>query len=332
MARIVGQTWIVDRGDGLVAREESRHRLGVGGVPFHADRQGLDAAEGEPTVKRARHRAEGVLCELQFLVKVAAVHDERPAQEVRVAPEVLRRAVDDQVDAEAQRVLQRRRREGVVAHADRVVGLRDHGELPQVGDLHEGVRGRLHPQHLRLRAKGILDVDEVPQVHEGGLDAVPAHDPREDPVDAAVAVIRHYGVIAFLEEGEGRRDRAHAAREAKGLLALLEGREALLERIAGRVVAPPVDVVVLDLLGVRRGHVDRRRDRAGPRVRFLSSVDGLRRKVHRDRRRRSRPPGVKALPQARPARYSITSMRVMIPSSRFSLPTMTAGLPRIKSL
>src|SRR5439155_16394527 len=128
---------------------------------------------------------------------------------------------------------------------------------------------RRHTRWPRDWSSDVCSSDLIMSGYEGGLHSVPAHDPGEDPIDAAVAVIRYHRVIAFLEQGEGRRDRAHAAREAKGLLALLEGREALLERIAGRVVAPPVDVVVLDLLGVRRGHVDRRRDRAGPRVRFL---------------------------------------------------------------
>ena len=240
---------------------------------LHANRQGLDPAEGEPAVERARHGTQGVLGELELLVEVVSVHHKRSAEKVRVTRDVLRRAVNREVNAKRQRILERRGCERVVAHAERVVRLRDHRELSQVHDLHQRVRRRLHPQHPRFRAERVLGIHQVAQVDERRLDPVVVHNPCEHAVDAAIAVVRDDDVVALLEEGEGRRDRAHAARERKSVLCPFEGREAVLERVAGRVRPTRVGVFILFLPGVRGRHVDRGGDRTRTRIRFLSGVN-----------------------------------------------------------
>src|SRR6266566_4159798 len=167
MTWVLRQPGIVDLRDPLVAREDPRHRPRVVAMPFHADRERLDPAEGEPTVERTGDRAERVLGESQLLVQVLAVRDDGSPEEVGMATDVLRRTVDDQVHAQPERVLQRGRPERVVADADRVMGFRDHGELLQVDDLHQRVRRGFHPDHLRFGSEGILHVHQIAEVQEG---------------------------------------------------------------------------------------------------------------------------------------------------------------------
>ena len=165
--------------------------------------------------------------------------------------DVFRRAVDHEVHAETEWILQGGRSEGVVADADRVVGLRDHREFLEVDDFHQRVRRGLHPDHLRLGAECVLHVDEVAEVQEGRFDSVPAHDAGEDPVHPAVAIVRDDCVVSLFQQGEDGRDRAHPTGEGQRLLSLLEGREALLQRVPRRIRAPSVHVLGLRLLRVR---------------------------------------------------------------------------------
>src|SRR5438132_10773335 len=118
MTWVLRQPGIVDVRDPFVAREEPRHRLRVVAMPLHTDRERLDPAEGEPTVERTGDCAERVLGESQLLVQVLAVRDDRSPEEVGMATDVLRRAVDDQIHAQPERVLQRWRPERVVAATD----------------------------------------------------------------------------------------------------------------------------------------------------------------------------------------------------------------------
>jgi len=151
----------------------------------------------------------------------SALSHEGAPEQIRMPADVFRRAMDDQVDAERQWILQCRRRERVVAHADRVVCLGDDGQLPEVDDFHQGVRRGLRPEHPGLRSECVLGVDEVSQVDECRFDPVVAHDPREDAIDPSIAVVRHDDVVSFLQEGEGRRDGAHATRERERVLRAL---------------------------------------------------------------------------------------------------------------
>ena len=217
-------------------------------MPLHADPERLDPAEGEPTVERTGDRTERVLGEFQLLVQVLAVRDDGSPEEVGMATDVLRRAVNDQVHAQPEWVLQRGRPERVVADADRIMSFRDHGELLQVDDFHQRVRRRFHPDHLRFRTERILHVHEVAEVQEGRFDSVSAHDPGEDSIHAPVAVVRDDRMVSLLQEREGRCDGAHPAREGQRTLSRLQSGEALLQRVPRRVRTSSVDVLGLRLL------------------------------------------------------------------------------------
>ena len=105
---------VVDALDRRVRAEEVGDADGVGAVPVHPYAEGLDAAQHEPGVEGAGDRAHRVLVERQQLADLGVGGDERAADHVRVAAEVLRRRVHDDVGAERERLLQVRRRERVV--------------------------------------------------------------------------------------------------------------------------------------------------------------------------------------------------------------------------
>jgi hypothetical protein len=117
---------------------------------------------------------------------------------------------------------------------------------------------------------------------------------------AAVERLRDRDPVTRLEQREEQPGlRGEAAGEPNGAGAALEVREPLLERSHGRIHDPAVDVAVLLQVEVRRrrlrvlehesrGLIDRRRARAGVRIRPLAGVHGprvepelARRLVHR---------------------------------------------------
>ena len=84
-------------------------------MPLHAQREGLEAAQGEERIERAGHRADGVLQKSQPLGELRiSAHHQHAVDDVRVAAEILGARVHDQVEAELERPLQVGSREGVV--------------------------------------------------------------------------------------------------------------------------------------------------------------------------------------------------------------------------
>ena len=77
------------------------------------------------------------------------VHDERAADDVGVAAEVLGGRVHDDIRPERQRLLQRRRRERVVDHDERTRRVPGRSETGDVADVQQRIAGRLDPHDLR---------------------------------------------------------------------------------------------------------------------------------------------------------------------------------------
>ncbi len=100
--------------------EELRDAGCVRAVPVHAYAEGLDAAQDEPGVERAGHRAHRVVVEREVLGECVVRGEQGAADDVRVPAEVLRRRMHDDVRTEGQRLLQVRRRERVVDDQARV--------------------------------------------------------------------------------------------------------------------------------------------------------------------------------------------------------------------
>src|SRR2546430_6202873 len=88
----------MDLRNGFVCLQEFCHGFGVVTMFLHADREGLDPPQREPTVEGARNGAERVLGELELLVEVLPVHHEGAPEQIRMPADVFRRAVDDEID------------------------------------------------------------------------------------------------------------------------------------------------------------------------------------------------------------------------------------------
>ena len=114
VARVVREPGVEDSLDPLVTDEELGDHGRVRAVAVHPDGERLHAAEDEPAVERARHRAERLLEEGELLRDAVVVRPDEAADDVRVATEVLRGRVEHEVCAERERLLQVRAREGVV--------------------------------------------------------------------------------------------------------------------------------------------------------------------------------------------------------------------------
>ena len=114
VAGVLGQARVEHPGHGGVPGEHLGDALGVVAVPLHPHRERLDAAQREPVVERPGHRADRVLGERQLLGELVVAGDERAADDVGVAAEVLGGGVQHDVRAQRERLLQVGRGEGVV--------------------------------------------------------------------------------------------------------------------------------------------------------------------------------------------------------------------------
>ena len=276
---------VVDRGDVGAAAKEGGDRRGVRPVPLHAQVERPQPAQHEEAVERTGDGAHRVLEEAQPLGDGLVRGDGHAQDRVRVAGEVLRRGVEDDVGAVLQRPLERRGREGVVdddqrppAALGRAPG-HDRDRRRDVDDLEVRVRRRLEPdeagplgQRLPQDVRPGREVD-VARVHAG-----PATDPLEVPERAAVDVVADDDLVArSCQLGDRRRDRRPRG-ERDPVRPALERSDRPLQAFARRVLRARVLVPAARLadavLGVRAGLVDRRADRAGQLVGFGAGMDG----------------------------------------------------------
>ena len=111
-----------DPRDVVAGGEERGHGRRVRHVPLDAEVERPEPAQHQEAIERAGHAAHRVLEEPEPLGDRRVAGDRDPEDRVAVAREVLRRRVEDDVRAEVQRTLERRRRERVVDHEERPAG------------------------------------------------------------------------------------------------------------------------------------------------------------------------------------------------------------------
>ena len=243
----------------------------------HAEMERLDAAQHEPGVERTRHRSGGVVNELQARREIIVDHCRHSADHIAVSVQILRCRVKDDVGAEREGLLEKRRGERVVDDEQRLMRVGDLRRGCEIRDLHERIRRRLDEYGLRLRRARILDALHVRRVHVREAEAQMLQQLVEQPERSAVHVRAADNVIAGLEKFHDRVEAAHAARERESMLRPFERSDRALERLTCGILSARVFVSLVlaqPLLHVRRGEIHRRHDRSGQRILPLARVDG----------------------------------------------------------
>jgi hypothetical protein len=258
-------------------------------VPLGPQRQRAEAAQREEAVLRPRNGAHRVLQEAEPAGQVVARRHDDAKDRVAVAGEVLRDGVEDDVRAERERPLERRRGERVVHDDD--------GRFPAGTDVRVGGAGHHRDvRHLQERVGRRLEPDQPGSLVEGGgQDAGPTggevHVPRDDaalpgdlleePVRAAVHIIPDDDLLARLGQLGQRRGRRRTGRERDPERAALQVGDRALQPLAGRVLGARVLVATPrpahPELRIRRGLVDRRADSPRQRIRLAARMDRPRR-------------------------------------------------------
>ena len=232
-------------------------------------------AQDEPAVERARARRRATSAGSAAAPRASSsfVRDEA-ADHVGVAAEVLRRRVDDDVGAELERLLEVRRREGVVDDEQRA------GRVRRLG----GARGCRRCSAAGSTASRPRRARVVVEVRGEVLVELLGRDVRE-AVALRLVDLRGHAVDAAVDVGDQRRrarpgrrgasasSSRRARRRTRCRARRPRGSRGGLERRARRVrdARVVVALVLADrLLHVGRGLVDRRDDRAGRRVGLLA--------------------------------------------------------------
>ena len=217
----------------------------VGARPLQTQVQGAYAAQRQPglqgtgdrTVERPVAGQRG-----EDLVAVLA-HHAGAEDHIAVATQVLGHRMHDQVRAQLEGSLGQGGGEGVVddgQHTSRASGL---DEGLEIGDLEQGVGGRLQPDQVRARegVDGCCGVGEFDGAHGQLAAFLPLLERRQG---AVVGRVRGHDDATDGHQRERCGDRGHPAAEDEGP-ATLEGAQRLLEcRPGGIAVARVVDRTV----------------------------------------------------------------------------------------
>src|SRR5438045_4880118 len=96
--------------------EERGHLAPRRVVLLHSDGERLRPPQHKPRVEGREYRADAVLYELKPFRVLLIIKHNHTADAVRMSVQILRRRMDDDVNAELNRSLKVRRHESVVAH------------------------------------------------------------------------------------------------------------------------------------------------------------------------------------------------------------------------
>ena len=186
-----------------MGREKLHHRMGVGHVALHPERQGLDPLQDQESVLRAHagaeiaqplgprphvegRRAVGLAVDQAVVAGVglghgrefagclpveAAAVDQDAADRDAMAAEPLGRRMQDQIGAALERAAEVGRREGVVDQERQAMVVRDRGDPRDVEHLEAGIADRLAEQKPRLGPDRRGEGGRIARVGEGRGDA-----------------------------------------------------------------------------------------------------------------------------------------------------------------
>ena len=193
--------------------------------------------QGEEAVERALHRADRVLQERDLLGEFGVVADhEHAADHVRMAVEVFRRRMHDQVGAVFEQALQRRRGEGVVDRDQQAALLRDSRDRGDVDDLQQRV-GRVSI-HTSFVLGVIAASNFAGSVMSTKLKSRPAlrRRTRSNGGSCRRRVVHREHVVAAVEQFQQRGGGREPGCEREPAAAAFQTGDAALVGEAGRVV------------------------------------------------------------------------------------------------
>ena len=149
----------------------------------------------------AGHAADRVLQEVQALVQPVVGGDQRAADHVRVAAQVLGGAVVHDVGAQLQRPLAVRAGEGVVDGDDDVARVGQARDGRDIDELEQRIGRALEPDEARALLDGGLDVVDARGVDKRETQADAFEHAVEQAKRAAVDVVAGHDVVAGARTG-----------------------------------------------------------------------------------------------------------------------------------
>jgi len=207
--------------------------------------QGSQAAQCEVTVERCAGNPGRVGPPCQRFVQCRVGGHHRTADHVAVAVDVFGGGMHHDVRAERDRLLQRRRQEGVVDHHLRADRLRRHGDMTDVGDAQQRVAGSFDPHHGRAARQRRAQRAGIVKIDHRQLEPALAGTGAKQTMRAAIAVVRHHQQLARLKQFQHQSDRRHAAGGDYGTGTAFEFAQRLGKQVAGGIAAAGVIVAAL---------------------------------------------------------------------------------------
>ena len=191
----------VDAADERVVLERVGRSRRVFFVALHSEFERFQSAQREPTVERRGNGAGRVLQELDRLEHRGILGESRALNQVGVSGEIFRDAVNDDVGAEFERLLEAGRGEGVVDDHERAAAVREAADRGDVVDEQARIGGRFDPDELRPRGNRGVESGGVGEIELRDDDANRLEDFVEDAIGAAVDVGRHDDFVARPQIG-----------------------------------------------------------------------------------------------------------------------------------
>ena len=137
----------------------------------HTCAERFHAAHKEPGILDPKHRAQTILQPLQLISQLLGSSYRETCQHIAMPAKEFGRAMDDDIHAELNRTLVKRRHERIIQQGKQAMLLRPIRHRTNVGNFQGRVRRGFHIDGFRIRFEGGLHLIQIGHVHEGALDA-----------------------------------------------------------------------------------------------------------------------------------------------------------------
>src|SRR6185312_14361434 len=189
VAGMRGKAGIVDVRYGFVVAQCVDHRACVGEMQGEASVEGANATQREKAVEWCAGETKTVRPPAELLPQSGVSRDHRSAHDVAVSVEVLGSAVQGDVRAEREWLLERRREEGVVHDDEGVDSVPRGGNSANVRDAKQWIAGCLDPEDFGPSARDFRFHSRAGEVDQGEVEVAAGAERSQQTLCSTVTIM-----------------------------------------------------------------------------------------------------------------------------------------------
>ena len=180
--------------------QEFRGFLRVFHMPVHPDSQRFNPADDQEGILRAQDASRRVLEEGQPFAQSGVFHHGQARDHITVPAQIFGAAVEHDIRAKGQRLLQIGRHKGVIHNREHMMPLCKFCHTLNISDGHQRICGALHQNRFYIRRDLLFQLVQIIGVRDGIMQVKSAENLVQNPVSAAIDIAGYQHSVTCSEK------------------------------------------------------------------------------------------------------------------------------------